>query len=214
MKELENNSMDDEIVSIESQTEEKTEAAAEDAEISFEDLGLDEQTLAAIEKKGFKVPSPIQALAIPRLLSGESNMIARARTGTGKTAAFGLPIIQKLRNENGTVKALILEPTRELAMQTCTEMQSFTEGKSPRTCVLYGGAVADAGFFSVRFQLQTEKRKFLSAFFSGKKRQHSEGCLLLHQAGNDSSAVWLGAPSVHQCSRCRLWQGCQFPHRQ
>ena len=140
MKELENNSMDDEIVSIESQTEEKTEAAAEDAEISFEDLGLDEQTLAAIEKKGFKVPSPIQALAIPRLLSGESNMIARARTGTGKTAAFGLPIIQKLRNENGTVKALILEPTRELAMQTCTEMQSFTEGKSPRTCVLYGGA--------------------------------------------------------------------------
>ena len=140
MKELENNSMDDEIVSIESQTEEKTEAAAEDAEISFEDLGLDEQTLAAIEKKGFKVPSPIQALAIPRLLSGESNMIARARTGTGKTAAFGLPIIQKLRNENGTVKALILEPTRELAMQTCTEMQSFTKGKSPRTCVLYGGA--------------------------------------------------------------------------
>ena len=140
MKELENNSMDDEIVSIESQTEEKTEPAAEDAEISFEDLGLDEQTLAAIEKKGFKVPSPIQALAIPRLLSGESNMIARARTGTGKTAAFGLPIIQKLRNETGTVKALILEPTRELAMQTCTEMQSFTEGKSPRTCVLYGGA--------------------------------------------------------------------------
>ena len=140
MKEPENNSMDDEIVSIESQTEEKTEPAAEDAEISFEDLGLDEQTLVAIEKKGFKVPSPIQALAIPRLLSGESNMIARARTGTGKTAAFGLPIIQKLRNETGTVKALILEPTRELAMQTCTEMQSFTEGKSPRTCVLYGGA--------------------------------------------------------------------------
>ena len=79
---------------------------------------------------------------------------------------------------------------------------------------IVGVAVADAGFFSVRFQLQTEKRKFLSAFFSGKKRQHSEGCLLLHQAGSDSSAVWLGAPSVHQCSRCRLWQGCQFPHRQ
>ena len=69
MKEPENNSMDDEIVSIESQTEEKTEPAAEDAEISFEDLGLDEQTLAAIEKKGFKGPSPIQALSIPRLLS-------------------------------------------------------------------------------------------------------------------------------------------------
>lgn len=140
MEALENNTIDDEIVSIENQTEEKTADESEDTGISFEDLGLDEATLAAIEKKGFKVPSPIQALAIPRLLSGEANMIARARTGTGKTAAFGLPIIQKLRNESGVVKALILEPTRELAMQTCTEMQSFTEGKGPRTCVLYGGA--------------------------------------------------------------------------
>lgn len=140
MKNLENETMDDEIVSLESQTNEKSEATAEEAEISFDDLGLDDATLAAIKRKGFKTPSPIQALAIPRLLSGESNMIARARTGTGKTAAFGLPIIQKLRNNSGTVKALILEPTRELAIQTCTEMQSFTEGKSPRTCVLYGGA--------------------------------------------------------------------------
>lgn len=116
------------------------EIAEEDSEISFEDLGLDEITLKAIEKKGFKVPSPIQALAIPRLLSGEANMIARARTGTGKTAAFGLPIIQNLRGTRGEVKALILEPTRELAIQTCTEMQSFTDGKGPFSCVLYGGA--------------------------------------------------------------------------
>lgn len=116
------------------------ELPEEDSEISFEDLGLDEITLKAIEKKGFKVPSPIQALAIPRLLSGEANMIARARTGTGKTAAFGLPIIQNLRGTRGEVKALILEPTRELAIQTCTEMQSFTDGKGPFSCVLYGGA--------------------------------------------------------------------------
>ena len=116
------------------------ENALDDGEISFEDLGLDELTLKAIEKKGFKTPSPIQTLAIPRLLSGEANMIAKARTGTGKTAAFGLPIIQKLRESQGQVKALILEPTRELAIQTCNEMQSFTEGKSPRSCVLYGGA--------------------------------------------------------------------------
>lgn len=112
----------------------------ENIDISFEDLGLDEKSLQAIEKKGFVTPSPIQVLAIPRLLSGEANMIARARTGTGKTAAFGLPIIQRLRGEKGTVKALILEPTRELALQTCAEMQSFTEGEFPRTCVLYGGA--------------------------------------------------------------------------
>ena len=111
-----------------------------DGEMSFEDLGLDEETLAAVERKGFKVPSPIQTLAIPRLLNGESNMIARARTGTGKTAAFGLPIIQRLRGQTGVTRALILEPTRELAIQTCNEMQSFTEGKPPRSCVLYGGA--------------------------------------------------------------------------
>lgn len=148
---MENNE-NDEIVPIDEQIDNETERNSEtemdsesensqdDSEISFEDLGLDEESLKAIEKKGFKTPSPIQVLAIPRLLSGESNMIARARTGTGKTAAFGLPIIQKLRGIKGEVKALILEPTRELAIQTCTEMQSFTDGKGPRACVLYGGA--------------------------------------------------------------------------
>ncbi|WP_315325398.1 DEAD/DEAH box helicase [Treponema socranskii] len=109
-------------------------------DISFEDLGLDEQTLAAVARKGFVTPSPIQVLAIPRLLDGDANVIARARTGTGKTAAFGLPLVQRLRGGSDHVKALILEPTRELAVQTCTEMQSFADGKFPRTCVVYGGA--------------------------------------------------------------------------
>ena len=109
-------------------------------DISFEDLGLDEQTLAAVARKGFLTPSPIQVLAIPRLLSGDANVIARARTGTGKTAAFGLPLVQRLRGGSDHVKALILEPTRELAVQTCTEMQSFADGTFPRTCVVYGGA--------------------------------------------------------------------------
>ena len=109
-------------------------------DISFEDLGLDEQTLAAVARKGFITPSPIQVLAIPRLLGGDANVIARARTGTGKTAAFGLPLVQRLRGGSDHVKALILEPTRELAVQTCTEMQSFADGTFPRTCVVYGGA--------------------------------------------------------------------------
>ena len=119
----------------------ETEEVENDSEeISFEDLGLDEITLKAIEKKGFVTPSPIQVLAIPRLLNGDANVIARARTGTGKTAAFGLPLVQSLRNESNIVKAVILEPTRELAMQTCTEMASFTTGTFPRTTVVYGGA--------------------------------------------------------------------------
>ncbi|MBO4404698.1 MAG: DEAD/DEAH box helicase [Treponema sp.] len=111
-----------------------------DDAISFADLGLDEITLEAIKKKGFVTPSPIQQLAIPRLLSGEANVIARARTGTGKTAAFGLPLVQTLREDKGYVRAIILEPTRELAMQTCTELSSFTTGKFPRNTVVYGGA--------------------------------------------------------------------------
>ena len=108
--------------------------------VTFEDLGLDEYTLKAVEKKGFVTPSPIQILAIPRLLTGDTNLIARARTGTGKTAAFGLPIIQNVRDKSDHVEALILEPTRELAIQTCTEMQSFATSTYPRTTVLYGGA--------------------------------------------------------------------------
>lgn len=119
--------------------------------ISFEDLGLDEITLEAIEKKGFVTPSPIQVLAIPRLLNGDANVIARARTGTGKTAAFGLPLVQSFREKSDCVKALILEPTRELAMQTCNEMASFTTGKFPRTCVVYGGA-------SIGMQIRDLKR--------------------------------------------------------
>lgn len=123
----------------------------DDGEISFADLGLDETVLAAIEKKGFKHPSPIQVLAIPRLLNGDSNIIAKARTGTGKTAAFGLPIVQRVHEESDHVRAVILEPTRELAIQTCNELQTFTSGKYPRTTVLYGGA-------SYRDQIRDLKR--------------------------------------------------------
>ena len=122
--------------------EEITNEIVEDTadEITFEDLGLDEYALRAVAKKGFVTPSPIQVLAIPRLLNGDANLIARARTGTGKTAAFGLPIIQNIHTKAENVQALILEPTRELAMQTCEEMKSFTGNKYPRTTVLYGGA--------------------------------------------------------------------------
>ncbi|AEE16020.1 DEAD/DEAH box helicase [Treponema brennaborense] len=107
--------------------------------ISFEDLGLDEITLNAIALKGFEVPSPIQVLAIPRLLGGEANVIAKARTGTGKTAAFGLPLVQTIREDKGHVRALILAPTRELALQVCKEIDSLTTGTYPRLAAVYGG---------------------------------------------------------------------------
>lgn len=126
-------------VEIENTNETTTEENVSE-NVTFEDLGLDENTLKAVAKKGFVTPSPIQVLAIPRLLTGDTNLIAKARTGTGKTAAFGLPIIQNIREKSDKVQALILEPTRELAVQTCTEMQSFADNNIPRTTVLYGGA--------------------------------------------------------------------------
>ena len=148
---LEKDYSDDEVDFDESDSENSDEDSEDDGEISFADLGLDETILAAIEKKGFKHPSPIQVLAIPRLLNGDANIIAKARTGTGKTAAFGLPIVQRVHEESDHVRALILEPTRELAIQTCNELQTFTSGKFPRTTVLYGGA-------SYRDQIRDLKR--------------------------------------------------------
>lgn len=107
--------------------------------ISFEDLGLDEATLAAVEAKGFETPSPIQVLAIPRLLDGDANVIAKARTGTGKTAAFGLPLVQTIRTDTGFPQALVLTPTRELALQVCKEIESLATGRFPRLTSVYGG---------------------------------------------------------------------------
>ncbi|MCR4939922.1 MAG: DEAD/DEAH box helicase [Treponemataceae bacterium] len=136
-----------------SETEEITanEEISTSEEISFQDLGLDEVTLKAVKAKGFETPSPIQILAIPRLLDGDANIIAKARTGTGKTAAFGLPLVQKIRSNSGYPQALILTPTRELAMQVCREIESFTTGKYPRLTTVYGGA-------SITSQLRDLKR--------------------------------------------------------
>ena len=119
--------------------------------ISFEDLGLDEATLAAVAKKGFVTPSPIQVLAIPRLLEGDANVIAKARTGTGKTAAFGLPLVQTIREPAESVQALVLTPTRELALQVCKEIESLSTGSFPRMAAVYGGQ-------SMGLQLKTLRR--------------------------------------------------------
>ena len=106
---------------------------------SFESLGLSEKTLALLKKKGFEEPTPIQALAIPLLLTGERDLVARARTGTGKTAAFGLPLVERLSEPSPHVRALVLVPTRELAIQVHAEVASLRHGAHPRTVAVYGG---------------------------------------------------------------------------
>ncbi|QEN05486.1 DEAD/DEAH box helicase [Thiospirochaeta perfilievii] len=107
---------------------------------TFRDLGLSEEILQAIEKKGFEEPSPIQALTIPILLKGDKNIIGQAQTGTGKTAAFGLPILDTLTSSNNkNVQALILAPTRELAVQVSDELISLKGEKRLSVAAIYGG---------------------------------------------------------------------------
>jgi len=107
---------------------------------TFADFGFSAPVLEALTKKGFEEPTPIQALAIPLLLHGTSHLVARARTGTGKTAAFGLPLVEKLSTPGPKVRALILVPTRELAVQVSGEIASFAPGPTPRIATVYGGA--------------------------------------------------------------------------
>ncbi len=83
----------------------------------FRALGLSENVLSALAKKGWEQPSPVQEKTIPLLLNGTKDIVGQAQTGTGKTAAFGLPLIEKLDDNNKNVQALILCPTRELAIQ-------------------------------------------------------------------------------------------------
>ena len=107
---------------------------------TFESFGLGPSTLSALSRKGFEEPTPIQALTIPRLLSPGPDLIARARTGTGKTAAFGIPFAQLLSEPADHIRALVLVPTRELALQVTAELISLRIGACPRVAAVYGGA--------------------------------------------------------------------------
>ena len=85
---------------------------------SFSELGLSGQVVEAIRQMGFETPTPIQEQAIPVLLQGNTDLVGLAQTGTGKTAAFGLPLIELIDEKNRTTQALILAPTRELSCKS------------------------------------------------------------------------------------------------
>ncbi|MCM8531576.1 MAG: DEAD/DEAH box helicase [Lentisphaeraceae bacterium] len=101
-------------------------------------LGLREDIISAISEKGFTEPSPVQEQVIPILLNEQTDIIAMAQTGTGKTAAFGLPLCNQITPSKDT-KALVLAPTRELAVQVCQEMSSFTPNSKLKIFPVYGG---------------------------------------------------------------------------
>ena len=108
--------------------------------ITFKDMGLSEQMLKALEKKGYGYPTTIQQQAIPEFMQWK-DVIAKAPTGTGKTFAFGIPMIEHVDPECADVQGLILAPTRELAIQIGDELRSLlTYYQGIRVAVLYGGA--------------------------------------------------------------------------
>jgi ATP-dependent RNA helicase DeaD len=112
--------------------------------MTFHELGLDNDLLKAVNDLGFTTPTPIQQQAIPMLLDSRTDLVALAQTGTGKTAGFGLPLLQSLNTSEKQIQALVLAPTRELCMQITNDLKSF--GKYlPGFAVtaVYGGARID-----------------------------------------------------------------------
>lgn len=120
--------------------------------ITFEALGLEDRLMKAITELGFTNPTPIQEKAIPVLLSGTKDFIGLAQTGTGKTAAFGLPLLQLLDEEKKYPQALVVCPTRELCLQIVTEVERFKKNmKGMNVVAVYGGA-------SIGMQIRDIKR--------------------------------------------------------
>ena len=114
--------------------------AADMAEVDFRSLGLSTATLAAVDRAGYTMPTPVQAGLIPRALKG-GDVLGQARTGTGKTASFVLPILEQVSKPGrvGSPRALILVPTRELAVQVKDEFEKLAHGSGIHCVAIYGG---------------------------------------------------------------------------
>ena len=107
--------------------------------MSFTNLGLKPELARAVAEKGYATPTPIQREAIPAVLAGR-DVLAGAQTGTGKTAAFVLPILQNLASQQaGAPRALVLTPTRELAAQVAESCRDYGRHTGLRTIVIFGG---------------------------------------------------------------------------
>ncbi|MBY5033928.1 DEAD/DEAH box helicase [Streptococcus gallolyticus] len=107
--------------------------------MKFTELNLSAELMAEIENAGFTEPSPIQEQTIPLALEGK-DVIGQAQTGTGKTAAFGFPTLEKINTENQTIQALVIAPTRELAVQSQEELFRFGRAKGVKVRSVYGGS--------------------------------------------------------------------------
>lgn len=123
--------------------------------MTFQELGVSEPLLKAVEELGFEQPMPVQELVIPHLLSKEGDVVALAQTGTGKTAAFGLPVLQRINPDDHSPQALVLAPTRELCLQIAADLADFSK-YMPDVKVLpvYGGSSIESQIRSLRGGVQ------------------------------------------------------------
>lgn len=122
---------------------------------TFADLGVRESLLKAIEELGFEHPMPIQEMTIPHLLNEEGDVVGLAQTGTGKTAAFGLPVLQRIKPELEVPQALIIAPTRELCLQIAGDLADFSKYEEGiRILPVYGGSSIESQIRSLRKGVQ------------------------------------------------------------
>ncbi len=109
--------------------------------MTFKDLGLQDDLLKAVQKSGFTIPTEIQYKAIPELIKGDRDFVGLAQTGTGKTAAYGLPLIQHINFNRKDTQGLVISPTRELCMQITKDLQTYSEfHKNVNIVAVYGGS--------------------------------------------------------------------------
>ena len=122
---------------------------------TFEELGVSEPIRKAIEELGFEQPMPVQEQVIPYLLGNKNDVIALAQTGTGKTAAFGIPLLQRVDNKQKDLQAIVLSPTRELCLQICDDINAFAK-YIPHMHVIpvYGGASIEEQIRNLRHGAQ------------------------------------------------------------
>jgi ATP-dependent RNA helicase DeaD len=109
------------------------------ADVSFDSLGLSPEVRKAIAERGYTHPTPVQAKAFAPVMAGK-DVIVRSKTGTGKTAAFGIPLLERIAVGERKIKALIMCPTRELAMQVATELTELAKYRNVHVTAIYGGA--------------------------------------------------------------------------
>lgn len=107
--------------------------------MTFEELGLKSEVLKSLKEMGFEAPTPIQQQAIPHLLGEDSDLVGLAQTGTGKTAAFGLPLINNIENHAKTPQGLVICPTRELCLQIARDLETYSKYLQIKVVAVYGG---------------------------------------------------------------------------